>query len=307
MGNVLKKIKKAGTHDGSFHADEVNGWVLVKELWPDAVLVRTRNKSVLETCDLVFDIGGGEFDHHKEDREKRDNGIYYSGVGLLWRKFGELIIKKYAPDFDDIEVKNVAQKFDEDFLLPICAEDNGQKIFSSEYKIKTYSGVIGEFNPSCDEDTPLDAAFYKAASFAQFIFRKELRKAISCVERKVIIKEALHQRKTPEILILDSRIPWKEALIELDTNEEVLYTVYPTDKGTFNVQAVPKQIGSFENRKDLPAAWGGKEDIAFEETTKVKGSLFCHANLFLAGAETIDGAVQLAEIAVDAAAKSGRQ
>jgi len=300
MENILKKIEKAGTHDGSFHADEVNGWVLVKELWPDAVLVRTRDKSILETCDLVFDVGGGKFDHHKEDREKRDNGIYYSGVGLLWREFGEFIIKKYAADFDDNEVKNVVRKFDNDFLLPICAEDNGQKIYNSEYKIKTYSGVIGEFNPTCNEDTTLDSAFYEAAAFAQFIFRNELRKAISYVERKLIIREALNNRKIPEILILDRRIPWKEALLDLDTNKEVLYAVYPTDKGTFNVQAVPKQIDSFENRKDLPAVWGGVKDEDFEEVAKVKGSIFCHANLFLAGAETIDGAVQLAEIAVSA-------
>lgn len=38
----------------------------------------------------------------------------------------------------------------------------------------------------------------------------------------------------------------------------------------------------------------------FEETTKVKGSIFCHANLILAGAETIEGAVKLAEMAVSA-------
>jgi hypothetical protein len=64
------------------------------------------------------------------------------------------------------------------------------------------------------------------------------------VERKVIIKDALVRRKTPEILILDRRIPWKEALMELDTNAEVLYTVYPTDKGTFMVQAVPMTISA---------------------------------------------------------------
>jgi len=300
MENVLKKIIKAGTHDGSFHADEVNGWVLLKELWPDAVLVRTRDKFILETCDIVFDVGGGKFDHHKEDREKRDNGIYYSGVGLLWREFGEIIIKKYASGFNDVEVKNVVRKFDEDFLLPICAEDNGQKIYNSEYKIKTYSSVIGDFNPTYNEDTPEDEAFYNAASLAKFIFRKELRKVISYVERKVAIREALDKRKIPEILILDRRIPWKEALIDLDTNEEVLYTIYPTDKGTFMVQAVPKQADSFENRKNLPAKWGRVSDEDFEETTKVKGSIFCHANLFLAGAETIEGAVQLAELAVSA-------
>ncbi|MDV3426248.1 MAG: MYG1 family protein [Bacillota bacterium] len=300
MGNVLKKVIKAGTHNGSFHADDVNGWVLVKELWPDAALVRTRDKSVLETCDLVFDVGGGKFDHHKEDREKRENGIYYSGAGLLWRDFGEIIIKKYAPGLNNMEVKNAVEKFDEDFLLPICAEDNGQKLYNSEYKIKTYSDVIGEFNPTFNEGTSEDEAFYNAASFAKFIFRKEIKKAVSYIERKEVIREALDNRKIPEILILDRRIPWKDALMDLDKNEEVLYTIYPTDKGTFMIQAVPKQADSFENRKDLPAKWGRVSDEDFEETTKVKGSIFCHANLFLAGAETIEGAVQLAEIAVSA-------
>lgn len=34
---------------------------------------------------LVYDIGGGEFDHHTAPREERPNGIAYSAFGKLWR------------------------------------------------------------------------------------------------------------------------------------------------------------------------------------------------------------------------------
>ena len=37
---------------------------------------------------IVYDVGGGMFDHHSEPRECRPNGVPYAAFGLLWRVVG---------------------------------------------------------------------------------------------------------------------------------------------------------------------------------------------------------------------------
>ena len=84
--------KTIGTHDGTFHCDEVimtsslyaTGQIRIMSLQvlacymlkklpelSDARIVRTRNESILETCDVVVDVGGvydsskHRYDHHQ--------------------------------------------------------------------------------------------------------------------------------------------------------------------------------------------------------------------------------------------------
>src|SRR5690242_15282127 len=62
-----------GTHDGSFHADEVTacGLLLVFKMIDLDKITRTREEEVLATCEYVCDVGGiynvadKRFDHHQ--------------------------------------------------------------------------------------------------------------------------------------------------------------------------------------------------------------------------------------------------
>lgn len=62
-----------GTHDGTFHCDEVTACWFLKQLprYKDAEIVRTRDSSKLGQCDIVVDVGGVydpktfRFDHHQ--------------------------------------------------------------------------------------------------------------------------------------------------------------------------------------------------------------------------------------------------
>ena len=62
-----------GTHSGCFHADEVLACTMLTKFtkkFRDAMIVRTRDPKLLETFDIVVDVGGvydpskGLFDHH---------------------------------------------------------------------------------------------------------------------------------------------------------------------------------------------------------------------------------------------------
>jgi uncharacterized UPF0160 family protein len=58
------------------------------------------------------------------------------------------------------------------------------------------------------------------------------------------------------------------------------------------------EASSFKARKDLPKSWSGLRDQELAAVTGVADSVFCHLNLFIGGARSLDGAVRLAELAL---------
>ena len=62
-----------GTHDGTFHCDEVLACWMLKQLprFKNAQIVRTRDNTKLSQCAIVVDVGGiydpekNKFDHHQ--------------------------------------------------------------------------------------------------------------------------------------------------------------------------------------------------------------------------------------------------
>lgn len=78
MSSAVKKFKsdppKIGTHDGTFHCDEILGCFMLKQLpdFKNAEIVRSRKDEDLEKCDVVIDVGGvydpekNRFDHHQQ-------------------------------------------------------------------------------------------------------------------------------------------------------------------------------------------------------------------------------------------------
>lgn len=57
-----------GTHNGTFHCDEVLACFMLKQLpeYANAKIFRSRNNTELnENCDIIVDVGG-EFDHKRK-------------------------------------------------------------------------------------------------------------------------------------------------------------------------------------------------------------------------------------------------
>ena len=59
-----------------------------------------------------------------------------------------------------------------------------------------------------------------------------------------------------------------------------------------------KEKNSFGNRKDFPISWAGSKKKELQDKTGVKEAVFCHRNLFLAGAKSKKGAIELAKLAL---------
>jgi uncharacterized UPF0160 family protein len=87
--------------------------------------------------------------------------------------------------------------------------------------------------------------------------------------------------------------------VVVDEMPEVMFVIYPDSDGEqYQVKTVPVELGSFVARLDLPKNWAGLRDQELALVTGVPDSVFCHLNLFIGGARSLDGAIRMAELAL---------
>ena len=285
------------THSGIFHADEVMATVLLSKILPEVKVCRTFKvpEDVAEDV-IVYDIGGGVYDHHQRGfSEARENGIKFSSFGLLWRKFGMQLLS------DNQDAELVFELFDKTFVTGIDAVDNGQVERTDDVQVMTVSGVISSFNPNWDEKANADESFLKAVAFAEVIFDNALASAVSKAKAKTGVESAI-EKSANGIMILDEFMPWQDYIFN-STNEkanDILYVVFPSKRGGYNVNAVPDAPGSFGQRKPLPESWAGLRGAELAEASGVATANFCHPAKFICGADTFEDALELAKKAVEA-------
>ena len=194
---MIKQKNIAITHGGKFHADDVFSAALLKILNPQINIVRTF-QIPNDFNGIVFDIGGGKYDHHQEGAEVRENGVPYAAFGLLWREFGESLISKYLPEE---QAKKEAVCFDEKFIQPLDEDDNtgsGNQL----------ANIISIFNPNWDSDESSDCCFSEAVDFATSVLNKEIDRIMSVQRAKEMVGDALANSKD-NIVILPRFAPWK--------------------------------------------------------------------------------------------------
>lgn len=270
---------------------------ILKEVF-DIELVRTRDMDVLKDLDIVYDVGDGEFDHHQNDKEHRENGTPYAACGLIWRKFGRNVVLSNEPSFSEEEVNSVFRYIDRNLIEAIDAEDNGIRSTVTIIPNLNVSTLISNFNPPWDADIEdEDSYFNQAVKFADIILGNSLAHQISTVKAKAHIKEAYEKRPRPEVLVLNRSYPWARVLNSIDRNREVLFVIFPRED-EYLIQTVRGGGGPLRNRKSLPASWAGKRDEELNEIIGIDDAIFCHTGRFIAGAKSYDSIIKMAEMAI---------
>lgn len=289
------------THDGSFHADDVfavAALTLLNE--PDGIeVIRTRDRDLLASADIRVDVGfrddpaTGDFDHHQRGFDRaRANGVAYASFGLVWERYGARICGGDA---------EVAGTVDATLVQTVDANDTGQRLTEPVVEgahPMSVSSVIAGLQPRWDETldaTQERARFDDAVALAGAILRREIDAAAAAVRAVQVVREAIAATADPRLIELPVDAPWKRTIVP--EAPQALFVIYPKRQG-FGVEAVPRQLGSFENRRDLPAAWAGLEGDDLVAVTGVADALFCHAKRFLAVARTREGIGRLAELAL---------
>jgi uncharacterized UPF0160 family protein len=284
------------THDGTFHADEVFAIAILKLIYTDISIIRSRDPEKFNKADIIIDIGGKYdannkfFDHHMtEGAGTRPNDIPYAACGLIWKHYG----KELAPSkivYDNIE-RSIIQSID--------AIDTGYSMDDNFNKLNQYtvSDIIDGFNPPWyDEEISSDTAFEQAISFAEKILKNKLNHALGIKKAATYVREAILNTIDPRYVVLDKYCPWQDIVLE---ESDALFVAFPASPGDWRVRAVPLKKGSFQLKQPLPKEWAGKTLHEMPEITGVADATFCHRSCFIAGAKSREGAIALIKLALD--------
>lgn len=301
-------MKKLITHNGSFHADDIFASaalsILLENKGETFEIIRTRDPEIIEFGDYVYDVGGiydaekNRFDHHQKNGSgERRNGIPYSSFGLVWKKFGLDLCD------NNNDVWNI---IDSKIVTPIDAIDNGVDLVVPKFDgIMPYGGdqPFLIFSPTWQEgDEHIDDIFRNEVKNVVKILKREIEVAKADSLGRKIIEEAYKKADNKKIIELENDFPRYLYQETLSGFKEPIYVVYKSSHSdTWKVEAIRKSIETMESRKLFPENWRGflGGDIKLKEITGVPDVTFCHRAGFLITTKSKEGAIKLAQIAVE--------
>lgn len=321
MNKVLKRI---GTHDGQFHCDEVLACFMLRRLpeYTNSEIIRTRDKSVLDTCDIVVDVGSEydpkkhRYDHHQKGFEhtmkslhpSRPWNVKLSSAGLVYHHFGERILQAILGSPQDSEViQNLFSYIYENLIQEIDGIDNGVLMYEGEpkYVITTdLSSRVKNLNPAWNNKELYDSQkmFHVAMDLVgrEFMekihyFTKSLWPAWELVKEAIMNRSSTHESE--EIIELKKICPWKDHLFNIETELNIrglIKFVIFRNSEAWRVQAVPVSPKSFELRLPLHEKWLGLRDNALSAASGISDCIFVHSSGFIGGNKSREGALEMA-------------
>lgn len=276
------------THNGIFHSDEVMACAiisLVEGIIPS--IIRTRDRGLLDSAKstpstFVVDVGGEynvgfrNFDHHQ------DRTMTKSSAGLVWEVYGQKLC-------NNVEVfSRVTRLIDQIDAVDLgLAKDRGND--------RNYSLIdcISSFNANWNEDqSNQDERFLEAIEFVKRILERKIASETGAVEAKELAESALSEIDENGIITLQQFFPWQEEICKSNNARFVIFLSQTGD--TWMVQAVPESKDSFKSRVPLPSNWWALRDVELSEVSGISDCVFCHANGFVGGHKTKDGAIAMA-------------
>ncbi len=295
-----KKVVIA-THDGMFHADDVFAvaalLIMLDRTPVVTAIVRTRGIEDVRKADFVVDVGSlylpdkNRFDHHQiGGAGARANGIPYASFGLVWQKYGEEIAGGAAE-------ANTVERI---LVTPVDADDSGTDIFNKIFPdVVPYavSDLIHDLRPTWQEpQQSISERFLEAVGFARKVLERTIAHAKAAVAAETALRAAYYDASDKRYIVLPIFYPYEKTLASFP---EPLFAVFPRSDGMWAVKTIRDDPSSFKNRKDLPESWAGKRDKGLAEITGVPDAIFSHANRFMAVAKSKEGAIALAEKAIE--------
>jgi len=284
------------THNGIFHCDDVMSFAILKLIFDDIKLIRTRDPKVLETADILFDVGGGKFDHHYEGSPVRESGVPYSSAGLIWQAYGGQLIHKLYPELESGFRAEIWNTVDQTVIEHIDAWDNGH---GSKDGL-SFSAAISSYNGTWKNPTT-DKQFWEASAPCQTLLLNKIKSAKDYIDARKVVDASmdLWDKERDPVLILKMFAPWQRTLHELDPEKRIKFVGWKDqDSGEYRIQSVPVTPGARENVVSFPQSWAGLEGAELAIASDVSDSTFCHKGRFIAGAKTLKGVRMLAHKAL---------
>lgn len=305
------QIKNLVTHNGAFHADEVMSTVVLRALFPDAQIIRTRDAAEIMPAGgrIIYDVGGAYdpeamiFDHHQRGGPEREDGALYSSFGLIWKQFG-LAWLTQTRGLDAGLAEVLHQRLDRRFVAKIDGVDTGELAPSNAGPLSNmlFTSLIDNFGPAFDDDDPqaADKAFLRAVDFAELVFGEEVRKQESKLRAFDLAMRDIEASGDGPLLVMSRGMPFNEAL-KASGKENFLFVVTPRPDGNWTIGTIRSGEDSFQDKAKLPEEWAGLKDAALAKVTGVSDATFCHVARFIAAAGSREGIMEMARQAIERA------
>ena len=279
-----------GTHDGTFHADEVTACalLLLYDFIDKDKIYRTRNIQELETCDFVCDVGGKycleskRFDHHQVSYQGD-----LSSAGMIWRYLKEI------QKIDDATYLFLHRSL----ISGVDAHDNGR--VNSESGICTFSHIISNFVPIQYDVSAQDQdrAFFEALDFVLGHIRRSLARFYYIQQCRDVVRAAMLEGT--EYLSFSEPMPWLDAFFELGGEKHPAQFVIMPSGGRWKLRGIPPNSDDrMKVRKSLPKKWAGLLEQQLKSVSGIPGAVFCHKGLFISVWETREDALKAMECAL---------
>ena len=313
------------THSGKFHADDAWAVAVLKVLFPDGQVVRTRDTAIIEAADFAVDVGGiwdaatGRFDHHQKGFSgARASGVPYASAGLVWKEYGARCVHALAAahlgkQLSDDSAQEIAYAIDADIVQYLDLSDVGAaKNAPGSYGL---SAVISGFNPNWLDEERLGygeaADAYRLAQFhrAMGLLTDTL---INGVKYRVGARLAVEQVRQSELLeggrvlfLQNGALPWTQ-LVRKEMPNVLFVVSHSLAEKRYMLHTVPVSADSFTARADLPQAWAGLRDAELAAVTGMQDAIFCHNGRFIAAAKSYASIRVMAAQALAAVDEAGR-
>ncbi len=254
--------KTVAVHSGTFQADEAMGVWLLRQLpsYRHAKLIRSRDLQVLESIDIVLDVGGVydhsklRYDHHQRGYEEyfypkkklqpggsakeESRCTKLSASGLIYKHYGKQVIQTYYPHLTEEYLELAYHRIYDTLLEALDAIDTGVEMAPEGVQL-VYSDATGlarrvsRLNPRWNEVTEtgespnMDERFLQAVDLCGQDFLSVMTAIVeSDLPARTHVANALVKRheidESGEIIQLESGgLPWKHHLYDLEKETNI--------------------------------------------------------------------------------------
>lgn len=276
---------QVGTHSGTFHADDVLAFALVRKFVDsEATVVRTRCKETLAKTDIVIDVGGVydvdtlRFDHHQQAYA---GPLSSAGMVLQW-----------LSDSDRISTE-LYQWLAENMVNYVDAVDTGKQ--APEIGRPCFCRLVAAMTDRAVDATDMDHWYLQSAGIAASFLDALCAGFDKAQESKRVVLKAMQESVDDgrSFIEFDGYCSWKTVYFANGGEQHpTAFVLFPSEDTTWKLVAIPPRFGEFGQKRSLPESWAGKMGDELSEATGVAGSVFCHKNRFIAVFATRDAVIE---------------
>lgn len=314
------------THDNAFHLDDVIACFILKKIYPDSRIIRTRDRDIIETGDIVVDVGGVfdplrmRYDHHQKGFEETYDSNYsikLSSAGLVYKYHKMEFIKALNLSFADPSYSMLFSSILYDiYFVSVDANDNGIDIADSvRYNERSLDSMTKCFLPYnlspngtyAQHESIRYAAFCEAMEYMGADLVRQCTSLASTINSHAEeIRSAFESIKDKETLyLIMEKGFWTKELIYYYNKlyNKQIYVIITRKKGpsgyVYSITALPAPGIKYAPKIPLCKEWRGIRDKDLATISGLKDANFVHATGFCGSANTLQTAITMVEMSIE--------